>query len=474
MSIERTVLIIGAGFSGAITAANLLRRGAGSPLRIVLANRSGAIARGVAYGTRSERHVLNVPAGNMSAFADDPEHFLRYAARRDPEVRGGTFVPRRMYGDYLMDVLAEAERDAAPGARLERVVGEATAIRVHDDGAVVTFDDGSVLRAHRVVLAVGNYAPGEPRLADHAIYSSRRYVRDPWRPGALDAIAPSDRVLLIGTGLTMLDVALDLRTSGVRAPMIAVSRRGLVPQPHRSPSVAPTYEHRPPGIESGEATAAAYLRAVREHVRRVAGSGADWREVVGALRPITAALWQRLSVRERARFLRHVRPYWEVHRHRAAPEPAAAVRRMLDDGEMRVVAGRLLSMTEEGNGVTVTLRRRGAAAPETMRVERVVNCTGPESDTRTLRDPLVATLREAGLLSPDALGLGVETAADGALLDAAGRPSRTLFHVGPFLKATYWEATAVPELRVHAARLAHSLAASLSAEEPALAWAPLA
>ncbi|HEU4565706.1 MAG TPA: FAD/NAD(P)-binding protein [Gemmatimonadaceae bacterium] len=462
-SSERAVLVIGAGFSGSMAATHLLRRGAGGPLRVVLVNRSGAMARGIAYGTRSERHVLNVPAGNMSAFPDDPEHFLRYARERDPSVTGGSFVTRRLYGEYLMDVLADAERSAAPGARLERIVGEATGFELAPDGesARVTLADGRTIAADRVILALGNYAPADPPVADRSFYESVRYVRDPWAPGALDAIAPSDRVLLIGTGLTMLDVALDLRTSGARAPMVAISRRGLTPQPHRSPSVAPTYEHRPPGMETGERTARAYLRAVRAHVRTVAERGMDWREVVGALRPITSTLWQGLSVAERARFLRHVRPYWEVHRHRAAPEPAAALRRMMDAGELTVVAGRLLGFRDVGDGVEVFLRRRGASAAEAMRVERVINCTGPESDTRTLRDPLIASLRAAGLLRPDPLGLGLETSESLALLACDGLPSRVLHHVGPFLRATYWESTAVPELRLHAARVAAAVAESL-------------
>ena len=174
------VVIVGAGFSGAVTAANLLTRAAG-PLRVVLLNRSGRMARGVAYGTRSDSHVLNVPAGRMSAFADDEDDFLRFARSRDATVAGGTFVPRPLYGEYLEHVLTSAEAGAGAGVTLDQVVGEAASVEGSDADPrlTVTLTDGRRAAGETVVLAVGNYAPANPPVQDASFYQSLRYVRDP-------------------------------------------------------------------------------------------------------------------------------------------------------------------------------------------------------------------------------------------------------------------------------------------------------
>ncbi len=458
-----TIAVIGAGFSGTMTAVHLLRRGLPGGLRVLLVNRSGLMARGVAYGTRSAEHVLNVPAGRMSALPDDEESFVRFARRHDPTVKGGSFVSRRLYGDYLGSLLDGAAASAPVGTSLERLVSTIVDLRPVESESAVDMDlaDGRILRVDRVVLSLGNHAPANLPIADNGFYESPRYIRDPWTPGALDAV-PTDRpALLIGTGLTMLDVVLSLRARGHQKSLHAVSRRGLLPQAHRVPGAPPTFEFVPPGLEAGPATARAYLHAVRSHVKALAPRAIDWRDVIASLRPSTPALWQRLPLAERARFLRHLRPYWEAHRHRTAPESAAALRAEIEKERLIVHAGRLLSLTEHRDGLLVTLRPRGSAAPKTLEVSAVVNCTGPESDTRTLQEPLIAALRRRGLLQPDPLRLGVEISPDYALLNESGRASPVLHYVGPFLKSRDWEATAVPELRVHALRLAQLLSTTL-------------
>ena len=458
----RTIAIVGAGFSGTAAAVHLLRGDVSPPTHVVLINRSGPTARGVAYGTRSDSHVLNVPAAQMSAFPDDEESFLRFARLHDPSIVAGSFAPRRLYGQYLEQILHTAEREATT-ATLEHYVGEAKAISVVPDGesARITFADGRHLHAERVILALGNYAPANPPIGDTTFFESPRYVRDPWMRGALGVVAKDDSVLYIGTGLTTIDIALELRNRGVRGTMNAVSRRGLLPQPHRSPGAPPSHAHLPPDIFEKPATAREYLRAVREHVRRLAAQGVDWREVIGSLRPVTPQLWDRLSTTERARFLRHLRPYWEVHRHRVAPEPAAAFMQMVQDGQIIVHAGRITRFDVDDDYVDVTLRPRGSCETKMVRVAWVINCTGPDSNLRTLRDPLLDSLQQNGLVRPDPLALGLDTSDELALLDTNGTPSRVLYHVGPFLKSRYWEATAVPELRVHAARAAQAVLNSL-------------
>lgn len=456
MSRLPTIVVIGGGFSGAAVAAHLLRRG--RPVRVVLVSRYGPIGRGVAYGTAFEAHRLNTPAGAMSALPEDPDHFVRWARTRNDAIRGETYVSRRTYGEYLEGLLREAEQHAARGARLERLVGVARDVEPRPGGgsAEVVFA-GARVPADRVVLALGNYSPANPPAVGGEFYESDRYVRDPWVRGSLDAVRAGESVLLVGTGLTMMDIALDLAARGARLPLFAVSRHGLLPRTHRPPARGPVVGARPPGLETPPRSVARYTRLVRRHVAERAAAGSDWRDVFAALRPATPDLWMGLTQAERGRFLRHLRPWWDVHRHGAPPETAAEIERMLASGDLSVRAARILGYRPVAGEVEVTLRPRGAAETVRIHVHRVVNATGPSTDVRRIGDPLLDVLLSRGLLRPDPLGLGLETASDLALLDAAGRPSRFLYLVGPLLKADYWEATAVPELRAHAARLAERL-----------------
>jgi uncharacterized NAD(P)/FAD-binding protein YdhS len=453
MDRTHTVAVIGAGFSGVMTAVHLLRAPDG-PRRVVLVNRTGRMARGVAYGTRSPAHLLNVPAGRMSAFPDDPDHFLRFARARDASVAAGTFLPRSLYGEYLEAVLDEAER--ASGARFDRVVGEVTAIDPTRNPARLKTAEGGAFSADRVILALGNYPPKDPDAIEPAVRESARYIRDPWGPNALAATDLNGPVLLLGTGLTMVDVALDLKGRGANGPIIALSRHGLLPNPH-APSVPADPLHRPPGITDGPATARAYLHAVRSRITKLDGPGIGWRTVIDSLRPITADLWQRMPLVERERFLRHVKSYWEVVRHRAAAGPAGTLRESIDSGWLSVRASRLIALRPATNGLVALVRPRGTDRVQELGIATAINCTGPSGDIRTSTDPLMATLRDLGLLRPDPLGLGIDVSADGRVLDRDGNPSALLHYVGPLARAGYWERTAVPELRV----LARDVAATV-------------
>jgi len=452
MSRNPTIVVIGGGFSGTAVAAQLLRRG--RPAHVVLVNRFGPIGRGVAYGTALEAHRLNVPAGAMSALPDDPDHFVRWARTRHDAIRPESFVSRRLYGEYLESLLREAEQHAVRGARLERLVGVARDVEPRARGGANVVFAGARLAADRVVLALGNYSPANPPAVGGEFYESARYVRDPWIRGSLDAVRPDESVLLLGTGLTMMDIALDLAARGARLPLFAVSRHGLVPRAHALRPPSPSADALPPGLDGPPRTVVRYARAIRRHARAHARKGGDWRDVLAALRPLTPELWSGLTLAERARFLRHVRPWWDVHRHRAPPETASAVEKMLVSGDLSVRAARILGYRPVAGEVEVTLRPRGAADSVRIHVQRVVNATGPSTDVRRIGDPLLDALLARGLLRPDPLALGLETASDLALLDSDGRPSRWLYLVGPLLKAGYWEATAVPELREHAARIA--------------------
>lgn len=457
----RTIAIIGAGFSGTAVSAHLLRLPAPTGgLRVLLFERGPRFARGVAYGARHGACSLNVPAGRMSAFPDDPDHFLRWARTRDARVTGGSFPARSFYGEYLESVLRDAEAGAQPGCSLERIHAEVSKIEpAEGGGATVIAGDGGRFRADAVCLALGNFPPSDPPIADRAFFSTPRYARDPWAHGLLESIGADEPVLIVGTGLTMLDIALSLKSLGHSAPVHALSRRGLLPQPHRvsvrPPRALPFPERMRPLLEG--ASGAELLRAVRDEIRAGARRGDDWREVVTSLRHETAALWRAMDERARRQFLRHAQPFWDTHRHRASPETAAAIADLIERGSLHVHAGRALAMRDAGGHAEVEFRPRGATEPVTLRVGRVINCTGPDTNLTRVHDPLLRDLRASGLVRPDALGLGLDCDAEGGAIGADGRAREWLRVMGPLRKGQLWESTAVPELRTQAPALARAL-----------------
>ncbi|MCP3103749.1 FAD/NAD(P)-binding protein [Myxococcus sp. K15C18031901] len=466
--------IIGGGASGVLLAIHLLRH-ARAPLRVLLVERGEQVGRGLAYSTRSPCHLLNVPAARMGAFADDPEHFLRWLRRETPDTRPGDFVPRMRFGRYLQELLRETSQASPSGARLEVLTADVVAVREDARGVRLTLSDGDERLAKVAVLAPGNAQPADLRVPDGGLYASPRYVRSPWTEGALEGIGADDAVLLIGTGLTMVDTVLSLRARGHEGPMHALSRHGLLPHRHlEEPSSAAVpgtrdllHALRDAGLDlEPEAARAVRLRPlvrrVRQEVARAALRGADWRGVVDALRPVTVPLWRRLPLDERRRFLRHLRTRWEVHRHRMAPDVADGVDRLRAEGRLRVHAGRVRGFELADDGVAVTFRPRGEGREARLGVAHVVNCTGPEASLREQAHPLLGDLVDAGLARPDALGLGLATQGPGALVDARGQPSRRLFTLGPTRRGELWETTAIPEIRAQARELAERLVKQLA------------
>ncbi|MES2640328.1 MAG: FAD/NAD(P)-binding protein [Myxococcota bacterium] len=448
---RRRVAILGGGFSGSALAIQLARAG-GLDVTLVEPN---AVGPGVAYATEPA-HLLNVPAAKMSLFPDAPDDFLTWANAHGERATPTCFLPRAVYGAYVADTFA---RVAAPTIRV--VHARVTSIEAVDGGArwTIRLDDGRALDADVVVLATGNPAPADPTgLA--AIVASPRYVSDPWRRGALDAVAPEERILLVGTGLTALDVLVSLRERGHHGPIRALSRRGLLPQPHlvagRLPAAAPVTIPLGASLEE-------MVRIVHIAARGASARGQAWQGVIDGLRGSTSMLWASLSPVERRRFLRHLRPYWEVHRHRAPESVLRHVGLLRASGALEVVAGRIVGASPSPAGVEVSVRRRHAADVEIARYDRVVNTTGPDTDLARSGGPLIRGLLQRGLLLQDPDRLGLRTDATGAAIGADGAAHASLYVLGQARRADLWEHTAVPDLSKGAAALATHLVATVAA-----------
>lgn len=445
----RRIVIVGGGASGALVAIQLLRL-ARRPVEISIVEPRGEIGRGAAYGTTCREHLLNVPAGRMSALPDEPGHFLAWARVRDGGVDGTSFVARAAYGQYIGELLGESERVAQAVGRLVRVQDRVVSL---EDGSEVLLrlESGGVLRADRVVLALGNFPPAAIAVAESGLGDDPRYIRNPWTGRALPPIDRESSVMLIGSGLTAVDMIAELDAAGHRGTVTAVSRHGLVPAEHKDVGAS--------GIDVGIRAGMGLGESLRR-IREACGSH-PWRQVIDGMRAETPAIWQAWSEWERRQFVRHVRQYWDVHRHRIAPEVAVVVERLRGAGRLSVVAGTLLNFRRSGDSIEAVVRRRGSGETLELRAAFVLNCTGPDCDYGRISDPLVRSMLLQGLAQPDGLRLGLQTGGCGALVGANGITSARMFVVGPPRKPRFWETTAVPEIRVHARELAERLLADV-------------
>jgi uncharacterized NAD(P)/FAD-binding protein YdhS len=453
MSLEQRlfdVAVIGAGASGTLLASNYSRF-ASSGARLALIGAGDRPGRGVAYETPYMANVLNVPAGNMSAFPGDSLHFVRWLTSRKAGSDAGTFAPRCVYGDYLSEILAETLKSEA----VQLMDATAIGLSLCDGIWTVQLNDGAVIEARSVVLAIGNaLIPADPLdISQIAPY----YRGTPWAADAVQGLSNDASVLLIGTGLTTVDVALSLRESGHKGQIHAVSRHGKLYHHHQS------YTPQPLDVLPGEfCTPLGALRWVRAAVDRLQNSGGDWRAVIDSLRPHLSAIWHIWSLRQRASFLRHIRNVWDIHRHRMAPEVYAQLNSLLLDGTLTIHAGRLLKAESDGSCAKITIRSAHTGAATVLRADRVINCTGPSRNYLTTDIPLIAGMRDQGWLTPDQLRLGIETDTDGGLIGADGRTVRNLFAIGPLRIPALFESIAIPEIRVQAEELAQLLASRYS------------
>jgi uncharacterized NAD(P)/FAD-binding protein YdhS len=453
----RTIAIVGAGFSGTLCAVNLLRLNRQHNLHITLVEKNSRHGRGLAYRTWDDNLVLNVPAGNMSALADDPTHFVQYCQSIDPAFNSGSFVSRRIYGDYLEWTLQQ-EIEARPDIIFERMQADVRALRggYGDSEYRIEFADGAYMNARRVVLALGHFAPQDPGHFQD-FYRSRFYIGNPWDFPALDKAGDGKPIALLGAAHTALDVLFRLTSQSDARKVYLISRRGLPLQPHRQHPQSPPVSGFPSFFEGLQPSMRNYMRALRQRAQQHMEQGSDWRDVINSIRAHTNDIWQRLPLRERRRFLSHVVAYWDIHRHRLAPVAHLRLQQMIKSGQVETIAGYVQGYEIDADVVNIAIRERGSSKLRHLQAGHVVNCTGPNYDIRAVTMPLVAQLRDEGYLLQDALKLGFDVNERYQVLNAQGSAARDLYYIGPMLKARYWEAIAVPELRVHARRLAEIL-----------------
>jgi uncharacterized NAD(P)/FAD-binding protein YdhS len=442
------VLIIGGGASGVLLACHLLRD-PDSDVSVTLIEKRADIGRGIAYGTANPDHLLNVRAAFMSAFPDDPQHFWRWLSTSGEGDRLNCpdpfcFVSRRVYGRYIASLIEPLTEQRSGRPRLRVIRGECVSITDRPSGVSVTLADGSSHAANVLVLATGNEMAPTAGGGCHA---------DPWISPPDADITKDATVLIIGTGLTMIDYVLSLLLHGHTGQIVAVSRRGLMPHVHKRID--------PVKIDAADVPFGVNLlslfRWFRGRIDRNAEENGDWRSVIDGIRPHVQKIWADLPLSSKRRFLEHVRAWWDVHRHRMAPEVAMRIASVQASGQLKVIAGKLLNVAADGAGARVSLRRRGQEDAEIISVQKIVECKGIVTNPLQTSNPAMRSLFDQCLARPDPLHIGIDVNTDCAVLNGGGVPSKRIFAVGPLTRAAFWEIVAVPDIRVQCAALASRL-----------------
>ncbi|MGB0578984.1 MAG: FAD/NAD(P)-binding protein [Limisphaerales bacterium] len=453
----KTIAIVGGGFSGTMAAVNIARM-ANEPLRVIIINHRHPLGRGVAYGTQRAEHVLNVAARNMSAFPDHPDHFFRWLRTRvdysdlpDPQLRE-MFVPRRVFGDYLRSLLFNYMQpvDEHHPATIEAIENKAIDIKPVTGGAEIEFANGDTVRTDRILLATGNQQPatlpGVEKLAEHP-----GYCPNPWSNWC-ERLPASGEIVVLGTGLSMIDVFLTLEERKWEGRLVCISRNGKLPQSHFRGIDYPEFLPEEPqkvGLDG-------LKKLLEKHCQQLLRLGANPGIVVDRLRPHTQRIWQNFSIEEKQRFLNEFAAQWNVIRHRIAQPIHQRITEAITDGRVRVDRGRIEALAAVGDRISVTVRND--AGESKIESNLVINCTGPQSAFAGTEVPLFKSLLQRGLVRPDEMNMGIDVGPDFSVTNSDGKRSDLIYAIGPLMRGTLWETTAVPELRGQAKRVAEILA----------------
>lgn len=453
--------ILGGGVAGATTALHLASLTRDVEVDILVVEPRATLGRGLAYSTSDPAHRINVPASRMSIHADKPSHFIDWLATTAQVMSPGTatlegelFPERQIFGGY---VAAQLDPLIASGA-VRHVRAHAVSAANVDDRFLIELSDETAFDADIVVLAMSHPQPSLPKEL-RGLAGSDRLIADPENAAAISAVGPAERVLIVGTGLTSADVIASLDRRGFWGEITAISRRGLRPRGHGDCSGR---RSEADFVAATRPTAARLLRQIRAQIAADARAGRGWQGAIDRVRDQGSAIWSGLDRSERARVLRHLRPYWDVHRFRVSPQIEQVLDRQSARGKLDYIAGRLLGAREVDDGVIVDFRRRGQLDPVTERFDRVVVTTGPAHGDVLRTNPVLTGLYDEGLVSPEPLGLGLLVAETCRAVDHDGRCSDKIFVAGPLARGHVGELMGVPEVAAHARVVAETVVCALN------------
>lgn len=448
------ITVIGGGFTGLAlvihtirTSLNAREGGSAARLQFDLVERNAELGRGIAYGTLDPLHRINVPTERMSLFCDDPSHAIRWLLERhaiDPDCKdqtGAHYVARAQYGAYVLGTLREMLAAAGDRVRFTHWKASATSIRAAGTGYEVQLDTGEFLAAERIALCIGHAPPALPCRIAQPLLNDPALIANPWAPGAFDSIPSDASVLIVGTGLTMVDSVVSLLARDHRGPIKAISRRGLLPQSHGAFQDAYDFLEN----DSPPQTARQLLHMLRRRIARDEHR-IGWQPVVDALRYDLRRVWSALPQCEKQRVIKRLLPFWDVHRFRIGPQVHTVLQKAIDSGRVVIETLGITRIERTDEGLLATLRQAGTQG-EQYAFDRIVFCTGPSRNIAA--NPLVRSLLDAGHARLDETGTGLDVDFRSQLRSREGALVPGLFAFGPITRGTFGEMTGAPDISRH-------------------------
>jgi len=438
----------------------LLRQNQSQHIRIHLIEKTGVIGRGVAYDTSSDMHLLNVPASRMSIWPEDPGHFYRWLQVHHHDIGPMGFAPRSVFGSYIQHNFQELIHEDEHQKMLITYQAEALALSKHGSTFAVQLSNGDNIVADKVILAIGNFPPAAPKGIDVALLNESLYFNNPWNPAIVEQVISDNDVLIIGSGLTMVDIVCLLKQRGHRGKIHSVSTHGFVPQVHEFGDAYPDFYDS----LKDKTEVLSILKAFRKELKKAHEMGMNWRAVIDSIRPHTQEIWSKLPPAELKKFVEHIRHIWGVARHRMPPENARILEAMLEQNQLQLSAGRMVKVTKTGSKFEMEYVHSNLNQVSKATGEVLINCTGPQSDYSKINNPLLKDVLHQGLARKDSLSMGFDTTKEGQLINADGKMEQGLYTIGPPMKGILWEITAVPEIKMQAEKMAASIMHQLTAE----------
>lgn len=449
------IAIIGGGASGTITAIQLLRKLTVDAKVYLIEKKPEVVYRGAAYSSQLNYEPLNVPAGKMSLYNHLPDDFFQWILVNKPEEKGITrdsFVSRRWFGDYMTHTIRQSAQKSKC-AELEVITSEARDIAPAGGGSYnLLLADGRMVSTDYLVFATGNETPADVLSREEVAALGDGYVSNPWVGNTLERVKPSDDVMIIGTGLTMVDHVVSLAKLGHKGNVYCLSRNGYLPLEHtfiQDTVVAITDDvkdiHR-------------LVKEIKHKVAEASSKKIRWQNVMDALRPRTSRIWRNLDVASKKYFLKRLKPFWEIHRHRMPAASANAIKEMAGAGQLHLLSGSIISTERNGENIVFRYYSKKSGETKSVTVNFVINCTGPLSDYQKCDNLLIKNLLNKGWMQQDELKLGVRTGMRGEIMRDNGVVLQNAYAIGPLRKAMEWESTAVREIRTHAEQVAFLIA----------------
>jgi uncharacterized NAD(P)/FAD-binding protein YdhS len=442
------VIIIGGGLSGSLLAMQLARSPGGSEVVLIEKNPE-FLGRGVAYQYDFTHQPLNVVAGGMSLFPDKPLDFVRWLEANHfrynhliDQVSPEAFIPRKIFGDYVLENLEKIQQEVSE--RLQIRIDEAISIMDFGKRKTVVFASGNALHADHVILALGNFPPADLFATHNPVQNDPRYFASPWSDRVYSDIKGDEDILLVGSGLTAVDIVLGLIVRKFRGKVTMLSRRGVFPLPHdlthQAISITVPENYSPRKM----------LLWVRYLMRK--NPEVPWSVIIDGLRPYTQKIWLQWIVSDKQYFLKKIRPYWEIARHRIPSASSERLNNMMEKGQLVLKKGTIEEASVSSNGIEILYRSESGLNSQVF--QKVINCTGPESNYRKVRFPIIVDLIARGKVKIDELGLGIKCTPEGSIINDQGEVEQGIWCIGPMRKAVLWETTALRELREQSSALA--------------------